>query len=114
MVVGESQILGQLRSAYAAAVQASTVGSVLHDLAQTSLRVGKRAHTETGIDRAGASVMSVAIGNAAAVLGPLDGRRVVIVGAGSMGALAAATLRRKGILGSRGGEPLGRARPAAG
>jgi glutamyl-tRNA reductase len=98
MVVGESQILGQLRSAYATAVQASTVGSVLHDLAQTSLRVGKRAHTETGIDRAGASVMSVAIGDATAVLGPLDGRRVVIVGAGSMGALAASTLRRRGIL----------------
>ena len=76
----------------------STVGSVLHDLAQTSLRVGKRAHTETGIDRAGASVMSVAIGDAVAVLGPLDGRRVVIVGAGSMGALAASTLRRRGIL----------------
>ena len=98
MVVGESQILGQLRSAYATAVQASTVGSVLHDLAQTSLRVGKRAHTETGIDRAGASVMSVAIGDAATALGPLDGRRVVIVGAGSMGALAASTLRRRGIL----------------
>src|SRR6476660_5982917 len=79
MVVGESQILGQLRSAYAAAVQASTVGSVLHD-------------------RAGASVMSVAIDDAAAVLGPLDNRRVVIVGAGSMGALAAATLRRKGTV----------------
>ena len=98
MVVGESQILGQLRSAYATAVQSATVGSVLHDLAQTSLRVGKRAHTETGIDRAGASVMSVAIGDAVAVLGPLDGRRVVIVGAGSMGALAASTLRRRGIL----------------
>ena len=98
MVVGESQILGQLRSAYAAAVHASTVGSVLHDLAQTALRVGKRAHTETGIDRAGASIMSVAIEGAAAVLGPLDRRRAVIVGAGSMGALAAATLRRRGIL----------------
>jgi glutamyl-tRNA reductase len=98
MVVGESQILGQLRSAYASAVQAATVGSVLHDLAQTSLRVGKRAHTETGIDQAGASVMSVAIDDAAAVLGPLDSRRVVIVGAGSMGALAASTLRRRGIV----------------
>jgi glutamyl-tRNA reductase len=98
MVVGESQILGQLRSAYASAVQAATVGSVLHDLAQTSLRVGKRAHTETGIDQAGASVMSVAIDDAAAVLGPLDNRRVVIVGAGSMGALAASTLRRRGIV----------------
>jgi glutamyl-tRNA reductase len=98
MIVGESQILGQLRSSYAAAVQAATVGSVLHDLAQNALRVGKRAHTETGIDRAGASVISVAVAEAKEILGPLDRRRAVIVGAGSMGALAAATLRRAGIL----------------
>jgi glutamyl-tRNA reductase len=98
MIVGESQILGQLRSSYAAAVQAASVGSMLHDLAQNALRVGKRAHTETGIDQAGASVMSVAVAEAKEILGPLDRRRAMIVGAGSMGALAAATLRRAGIL----------------
>lgn len=98
MVVGESQILGQLRTAYAAAQDAATVGTVLHDLAQNALRVGKRAHTETGIDRAGASVVSVAVDEAIAVLGPLDQRRALIVGAGSMGTLAGVTLRRKGIL----------------
>jgi glutamyl-tRNA reductase len=97
MVIGESQILGQLRSAYAASVDAATVGSVLHDLEQTALRIGKRVHTDTGIDRAGASVVAVALDHATRVLGPLDDKRVLIVGAGSMGALSGATLRRRGV-----------------
>jgi glutamyl-tRNA reductase len=94
MVVGESQILGQLRSAYAAAAQLDAVGGHLHDLAQHALRVGKRVHAETGIDRAGASLVSIALGEAERLLGPLAGRRALVVGAGSMGALAAATLVR--------------------
>ena len=53
MVVGEAQILGQLRAAYAAADEAGTVGRVLHELAQQALRVGKRVHASTGIDAAG-------------------------------------------------------------
>jgi glutamyl-tRNA reductase len=97
MVVGESQILGQLRSAYAMSHEAGTVGTVLHELAQTSLRVGKRAHAETGIDRAGASIVSVALDRAERALGSLDDLRVLIVGAGSMGALSGATLRRRGV-----------------
>jgi glutamyl-tRNA reductase len=97
MVVGESQILGQLRSAYALGTDVGSVGSVLHDLTQSALRVGKRVHSDTGIDRAGASIVSVALDQAEAVLGSLDGRRAVIVGAGSMGALAGATLRRRGL-----------------
>jgi glutamyl-tRNA reductase len=97
MVVGESQILGQLRAAYALGTELGTVGSVLHDLAQTALRVGKRVHSDTGIDRAGASVVTVALDRAEAVLESFEGRRVLIVGAGSMGALAGATLRRRGV-----------------
>jgi glutamyl-tRNA reductase len=97
MVIGESQILGQLRGAYGLGTQAGSVGSVLHDLAQTALRVGKRVHSETGIDRAGASVVSVALDAARSTLGELAGRRAVVVGAGSMGALAGATLRRHGV-----------------
>ena len=97
MVVGESQILGQLRSAYGLSSDVGSVGTVLHDLAQTALRVGKRVHSETGIDSAGASVVSVALDQAASALGPLDGLRAVVVGAGSMGALAGATLRRRGV-----------------
>ncbi|MEO6886507.1 MAG: glutamyl-tRNA reductase [Jatrophihabitantaceae bacterium] len=97
MVVGESQILGQLRAAYSLGSEIGSVGSVLHDLSQTALRVGKRVHSETGIDKAGASVVSVALDHAERVLGSLDGRSALIVGAGSMGALTAATLRRRGI-----------------
>ncbi len=97
MVVGEAQILGQLRAAYAAADEAGTVGRVLHELSQQALRVGKRVHASTGIDRAGASVVSEALADAAQVLGgDLAGRRAVLVGAGAMGALAAAHLRRAG------------------
>lgn len=97
MVIGEAQILGQLRGAYAAADEAGTVGRVLHELAQQALRVGKRVHASTGIDSAGASVMSEALADAAVALGrDLAGSRVVIVGAGAMGALAAAHLRRAG------------------
>lgn len=97
MVVGESQILGQLRAAYATGAEASTVGKVLHEAGQNALRVGKRVHSETGIDRAGASVISVALQQAAEIFGgqaELIGKRFVIVGAGSMGALAGASLQR--------------------
>ncbi|WP_051581259.1 glutamyl-tRNA reductase [Pseudonocardia acaciae] len=97
MVIGEAQILGQLRTAYNAAIEAGTVGRVMHEVAQQALRVGKRAHTETGIDAAGASVVSEALVDADATLGGLAGRRALVVGAGSMGALAAAQLRRAGV-----------------
>jgi glutamyl-tRNA reductase len=97
MVVGESQILGQLRTAYTAAAELDAVHSSLHELCQHALRVGKRVHTETGIDRAGASVVTVGLHEAARVLGPLTGRRALVVGAGAMGALSAATVLRAGV-----------------
>jgi glutamyl-tRNA reductase len=95
MVVGETQVLGQLRAAYALARDEGTVGRALHPVAQRALRVGKRVHTETGIDRAGASLVSVALARAEQRIGSLAGRRVLVVGAGSMGALTAATLARR-------------------
>jgi len=67
MVVGESQILGQLRSSYVLGTEVGSVGSVLHDLAQRALRVGKRVHSDTGIDQAAASIVSVALDRAAGV-----------------------------------------------
>ncbi|MGO1050468.1 glutamyl-tRNA reductase [Crossiella sp. CA198] len=97
MVVGEAQILGQLRSAYTTATEAGTVGRTLHELIQHGLRVGKRVHTETGIDHAGPSVVTEALADAERVLGGLTGRRALVIGAGSMGGLAAAQLRRAGI-----------------
>ncbi|HEX3816468.1 MAG TPA: glutamyl-tRNA reductase [Mycobacteriales bacterium] len=98
MVVGEAQILGQLRSAYALAVEQQTVGRALHDLVQRALSAGKRVHAETTIDRAGATVVGQAVALATATVGPLTDRRALIVGAGSMGALGGATLGRAGAL----------------
>ncbi|HXV94161.1 MAG TPA: glutamyl-tRNA reductase [Pseudonocardia sp.] len=97
MVVGEAQILGQLRAAYAAADESGAVGRALHELAQHALRVGKRVQAGTGIATAGASVVSEALADAATALGrELAGVRAVLVGAGAMGGLAAAHLRRAG------------------
>ena len=110
VVVGEGQILGQVRSALKFADDHATMGRVLSELGRLALRTGKRARAETGIDRAGLSLLTVAIKLAAASTGsgeagpggadagvePLAGRDVLIVGAGSMSALAAATATRSG------------------
>ena len=92
MVVGEAQILGQLRDAYGLSAEHDAAGRLLHELMQQALRVGKRAHAETGIDRAGQSVVSAALDLAAP--NGLAGRSALVIGAGAMGALALATLRR--------------------
>ncbi|HMZ13818.1 MAG TPA: glutamyl-tRNA reductase [Mycobacterium sp.] len=97
-VIGEQQVLGQVRRAYASAEANQTVGRVLHDLAQRALSVGKRVHSETAIDAAGASVVSVALGIAGARLDTgLAGRTAAVVGAGSMGGLSVAHLVRAGV-----------------
>lgn len=97
MVVGEGQILGQIKTALALAQAKGTAGRVLNDLAQQALRVGKRAHSETGIDGAGRSLMTVGLGQAQAWMGSVEGARALVVGAGSMSALAATTLHREGV-----------------
>jgi glutamyl-tRNA reductase len=97
MVVGEGQILGQIRDAFRVAQEERAVGRVLGELFRHSLRVGKRARTETDIGRAGQSLISVGLRVAEAGLGSLDGRRALIVGAGAMGALAGSTLQRLGV-----------------
>ena len=94
MVVGESQILGQVREAYRRAQAAETVGRVLQALFPAALRVGKRCHAETGIDSAGRSVVTV--GLAAVAPAGVAGSQALVVGAGSMAALAASTLAREG------------------
>nr|MDQ6935987.1 glutamyl-tRNA reductase [Actinomycetota bacterium] len=92
MVVGESQILGQAREALRAGQEAGTVGPALNSLFQQALRVGKRSHAETGIDRAGASLVATALDRAAAHLGSLADRRALVVGAGAMARLTVSTL----------------------
>jgi glutamyl-tRNA reductase len=109
MVVGESQILGQVRQALTLAREQGTMDRALSELSALALRTGKRAHAETGIDQAGANLLSVGLTAAAAqfgetralVPGPaagpvLAGRSVLVVGAGSMSALAVAGAARAG------------------
>lgn len=97
MVVGEGQILGQIRDALSLAQEEHTAARGLNELFQQALRVGKRAHSETGIDRAGQSLVSFGLEQVAAATGAVAGKRVLVVGAGSMSSLAAATLDRAGV-----------------
>ncbi|MFF2998844.1 glutamyl-tRNA reductase [Streptomyces sp. NPDC057950] len=100
MVVGEGQILGQIKDALAASQELHTAGRLLNDLFQQALRVGKRAHSETGIDRAGQSLVTFGLEQLSAGA-PVDvwakGKRALVIGAGSMSSLAAATLARAGV-----------------
>ncbi|GAA1551496.1 glutamyl-tRNA reductase [Kribbella hippodromi] len=92
MVVGESQILGQVKETLRVGQDLETIGSDLNALFQHALRVGKRARTETGIDSAGRSVVSAGL----EAVGGFEDRRALIVGAGSMASLAAQTLANGG------------------
>ncbi|MFD9795573.1 glutamyl-tRNA reductase [Streptomyces sp. NPDC059070] len=100
MVVGEGQILGQIKDTLALGQELHTAGRLLNDLFQQALRVGKRAHSETGIDRAGQSLVTFGL-EQLAVDEPVDGwaagKRALVIGAGSMSSLAAATLARAGV-----------------
>ncbi|MET7436617.1 glutamyl-tRNA reductase [Streptomyces sp. NPDC004082] len=100
MVVGEGQILGQIKDSLATAQELHTAGRLLNDLFQQALRVGKRAHSETGIDRAGQSLVTFGLeqlSSGAAVDSWAKGKRALVIGAGSMSSLAAATLARAGV-----------------
>ncbi|GAA2975481.1 glutamyl-tRNA reductase [Streptomyces fulvorobeus] len=100
MVVGEGQILGQIKDALALGQELHTAGRLLNDLFQQALRVGKRAHSETGIDRAGQSLVTFGLEQLAEggdVTGWAGGKRALVIGAGSMSSLAAATLARTGV-----------------
>jgi glutamyl-tRNA reductase len=96
LVVGESQILGQVKSALAIGQSHATAGTVLNSLFQQAIRVGKRVHTETGIGSAGRSVVSAAYRLLTDEMGGLEGRRVLVVGAGVMAGLAARTAAADG------------------
>ncbi|MHC5902467.1 glutamyl-tRNA reductase [Streptomyces sp. S6] len=99
MVVGEGQILGQLKDSLAKAQDLHSAGRLMNDLFQQALRVGKRAHSETGIDRAGQSLVTFGLEQLARET-PVEewvrGKSVLVIGAGSMSSLAAATIARAG------------------
>jgi glutamyl-tRNA reductase len=96
MVLGENQILGQVKQALSASQAAGTVGTVLNALFQQALRVGKRVQSETEIGHAGRSLVSAAYALLTAEIGELAGRRVLVVGAGAMAGLAARTAAAAG------------------
>ena len=96
LVVGESQVLGQVRTALSLAQQSGTSGPVLNSLFQQALRVGKRVHSETTIGGAGRSVLSAALGQLAGYGIAPAGRACLVVGAGQMAGLAARTLASLG------------------
>lgn len=96
MAMGEGQILGQLRMSLRRAQHAGRAGSVLNAVVQQALRVAKRAHTETGLDRAGLSLLETALRIAVEHVGPLEQACVLVLGAGSMSGLAAKVIARAG------------------
>jgi glutamyl-tRNA reductase len=94
MVVGEGQILGQAREALRVGQEAGTIGPALNVLFQQALRVGKRVHAETDVDHAAPSLVGLALEHAAEVVGPVAGKRVLVVGAGSMASVSVSTVSR--------------------
>jgi glutamyl-tRNA reductase len=96
MVVGEAQILGQVREAFQAAREERTVGPVLSALFARAIKVGRRARSETGIATGVRSTVTVGLRVAAGQLGGLAGRRALLVGAGGVARLAGRALREAG------------------
>src|SRR6185295_1191180 len=97
MVVGEPQILGQLKQYYDAAQRAGTVGAILHRLFHRSFSVAKRVRTETGIGSGAVSVSSVAVDLAKRIFDRFDDKTVMLIGAGKMGDLMARHLQSHGV-----------------
>jgi glutamyl-tRNA reductase len=97
LVVGEPQILGQVKDAHAAAAQAQTVGPVLNRLFHSSFAVGKRVRNETALGSGAVSISFAAVSLARKIFGGLDERSVVVIGAGEMGKLTALHMKSQGV-----------------
>ncbi|TAM86118.1 glutamyl-tRNA reductase [bacterium] len=97
MVLGEAQILGQVKDAYVQAHEAGSVGKVLHRLFHEAIQTGKAARTQTGIGADSASIGSAAVDLARAQVGSLEGKHVLVIGAGRMGTLVARRLRHEHV-----------------
>src|SRR5215470_1531687 len=97
LVVGEPQILGQVKEAHSAARQADTAGPLLNRLFHACFAVGKRVRTETNLGSGAVSVSYAAVGLARKIFGDLQGRSVVVLGAGEMGKLTAQHMKSQGV-----------------
>jgi glutamyl-tRNA reductase len=96
MLIGEAEILGQVKEAYVQAQKAQSLGKTLHRLFREALNAGKAARSQTAIGDESTSISTAAIEMAKAHLGTLDGKSVVVVGAGKMGRTAVKRLRNEG------------------
>jgi glutamyl-tRNA reductase len=97
LVVGEPQILGQVKEAHAAAGAARASGPLLNRLFHSSFGVGKRVRTETGLGSGAVSVSFAAVALAKKIFGDLKGRTVLVIGAGEMGKLTALHMKSQGV-----------------
>jgi len=96
MLIGEAEILGQVKDAYVQAQRARSAGKTLHKLFREAINAGKVARSQTGIGDESVSIATAAIRMAAQHVGPLRGKSVLVVGAGKMGATAAKRLKMEG------------------
>ncbi len=101
LVLGETEILGQMKRAYSVALASGHTGILLNRLFQRAFALAKRLRSETGIQRGHTSVASVAVGLAERLFGDLDRRRVLVIGAGDTGRTTARALRARGVQGIR-------------
>ena len=97
MIVGEDQILGQMKELYNIAKRAGTLGRVLDTALSKAIHVGKRVRRETRINKGSVSIGSAAVELAEDLLGGLEGRRVMVIGAGRMGSLVAKAIASKDL-----------------
>ena len=97
LVIGESEILGQVRQAFTAATAAGSANTVLARLFHSALRVGRRARSETAIGAHGLSISALAVSLSRKVLGELQHKTVLVVGAGEAGQRSAAALAQNGV-----------------
>ena len=97
MIVGEDQILGQVKELFLMAKKAGTVGKTLDTAFNKAIQVGKRTRNETGINKGSVSIGSAAVELAEKELGGLEGKTVMVIGAGEMGTLVAKALANKNI-----------------
>lgn len=97
MVLGEDQILGQVRSAYVKAKKLGSTGLVLDKVFMKAVNVGRRVRTETAINEKSVSISSVAVDLAEKEIGDLGSVRALVIGAGEAGSIAAETLRKRGV-----------------
>lgn len=96
MLIGEAEILGQVKDAYVQAQSAKSIGKALHRLFHEALAAGKAARSQTGIGNDSVSVATAAVDAAKQRLGTLEGKAVVVIGAGKMGRTAVRRLRQEG------------------